>query len=330
MTIQTATAEAHPNIAFIKYWGNRDEKKRLPVNGSISMNLGALATRTTVTFDSSLSADSLTINQDTIHGSAADRVFSILELVRSLAGISAHASVVSSANFPLGVGIASSAAAFAALAEAASSAAGLEQSEAERSRIARLGSGSACRSVPGGYVEWVIGTGDEDSTAHTIAPADHWHLVDLIALVSVSHKKVGSSAGHPSAKTSPYQAVRVADAPRRLDICREAILNRDFAALGRIAEEDSTLMHGVMMTQQPSLLYWEGASLSIMKCVPEWRADGLHAFFTFDAGPNAHVLTTPESAPEVERRLRAIEGVRDVLRSAPGGAARVVKRAAVI
>ena len=116
----------------------------------------------------------------------------------------------------------------------------------------------------------------------------------------------------------------------RLDICREAILNRDFAALGRIAEEDSTLMHGVMMTQQPSLLYWEGASLSIMKCVPEWRADGLHAFFTFDAGPNAHVLTTLESASEVERRLRAIEGVRDVLRSAPGGAARVVKRAAVI
>lgn len=330
MTIQTATAEAHPNIAFIKYWGNRDEKKRLPVNGSISMNLGALTTRTTVTFDSSLSADSLTINQDTIHGSAADRVFSILELVRSLAGISAHASVVSSANFPLGVGIASSAAAFAALAEAASSAAGLEQSEAERSRIARLGSGSACRSIPGGYVEWAMGTGDEDSTAHTIAPADHWHLVDLIALVSVSHKKVGSSAGHPSAKTSPYQAVRVADAPRRLDICREAILNRDFAALDRITEEDSTLMHGVMMTQQPSLLYWEGASLSIMKCVPEWRADGLHAFFTFDAGPNAHVLTTLESAPEVERRLRAIEGVHDVLRSAPGGAARVVKRAAVI
>lgn len=328
MTIQTATAEAHPNIAFIKYWGNRDEKKRLPVNGSISMNLGALTTRTTVTFDPSLSADSLTINQDTIHGSAANRVFSILDIVRSLAGIAEHASVVSNANFPLGVGIASSAAAFAALAEAASHAAGLDLSEAKRSRLARLGSGSACRSIPDGYVEWEMGTGDDDSIARSIAPADNWRLIDLIALISVSHKKVGSSAGHPSAKTSPYQAARVADAPRRLAICREAILNRDFAALGRVAEEDSTLMHGVMMTQQPPLFYWEGASLSIMKYVPEWRADGLDAFFTFDAGPNAHVLTTPESAAEVERRLRAIDGVRDVLRSEPGGAARIIERAA--
>lgn len=208
MSRATATAQAHPNIAFIKYWGNRDDRLRLPVNGSVSMNLGALTTTTKVTFDDSLRQDSLTINGAAEPETAVARVSSVLDEVRRIARIGARARVESVADFPLGVGVASSAAAFSALALAASTAAGLSLSEGEVSRLARLGSGSACRSVPGGFCEWRMGTGDADSIAVSIADADRWDLVDLIAILSTTHKKVGSSAGHPGAATSPYQAAR--------------------------------------------------------------------------------------------------------------------------
>ena len=160
MSRATATAQAHPNIAFIKYWGNRDDRLRLPVNGSVSMNLGALTTTTKVTFDGSLRQDSLTINGAA--EAAVARVSSVLDEVRRIARIGARARVESVADFPLGVGVASSAAAFSALALAASTAAGLSLSEGEVSRLARLGSGSACRSVPGGFCEWQMGTGYSD------------------------------------------------------------------------------------------------------------------------------------------------------------------------
>ena len=320
----TATAQAHPNIAFIKYWGNRDDRLRLPVNGSVSMNLGALRTTTTVTFDDSLRQDSLAINGAAEPKAAVGRVSSVLDEVRRIARIGARARVESSANFPAGVGVASSAAAFAALALAASTAAGLSLSEGEISRLARLGSGSACRSVPGGFCEWRMGTGDADSIAVSIADADRWDLVDLIAILSTTHKKVGSAAGHPGAVTSPYQAARIAGAPERIEGCREAIRTRDFARLAAISEEDSTLMHCVMMTQRPPLFYWEPASLAIMKAVPEWRLEGLRVFFTLDAGPTVHVLCLGEDANEAERRLRAVPGVADLLRSGAGGPARIV------
>ena len=322
MSRATATAQAHPNIAFIKYWGNRDDRLRLPVNGSVSMNLGALTTTTKVTFDGSLRQDSLTINGAA--EAAVARVSSVLDEVRRIARIGARARVESVADFPLGVGVASSAAAFSALALAASMAAGLSLSEGEVSRLARLGSGSACRSVPGGFCEWRMGTGDADSIAVSIADADRWDLVDLIAILSTTHKKVGSSAGHPGAATSPYQAARIAGAPGRIEGCREAIRTRDFARLAAISEEDSTLMHCVMMTQRPPLFYWEPASLAIMKAVPEWRLEGLRVFFTLDAGPTVHVLCSGEDANEAERRLRAVPGVNDLLRSGVGGPARIV------
>jgi diphosphomevalonate decarboxylase len=211
----TATAQSHPNIAFIKYWGNRDSTLRLPVNGSISMNLNGLTTRTTVSFQPSLPFDELIINGHEVTGAGLDRVSYILALLRGMANIPDRAEVMTENNFPAGAGIASSASAFAALALAGSKAAGLNLSERELSRLARRGSGSASRSIPGGFVEWQAGTSDEDSFAFSIAPVDHWNLVDLVAVVSASHKKTGSTEGHAVAPTSPLQAARVADTPRR-------------------------------------------------------------------------------------------------------------------
>jgi len=231
MKPSSATAQAHPNIAFIKYWGNRDNILRLPSNGSISMNLDGLFTRTTVNFNSS-QRDSLLINGHLVTGKGLERVSYILDIVREMAKLKERAEVSSVNNFPAGAGIASSAAAFAALAIASSQAAGLILSEQQLSRLARRGSGSASRSIPGGFVEWQVGTGDEDCVAISIAPPEHWALVDCVAIVNASHKKTGSTEGHALARTSPLQVGRVADTPRRLDICRTAILKKDFEGFG--------------------------------------------------------------------------------------------------
>ena len=319
----TSTALAHPNIAFIKYWGNRDNALRLPANGSISMNLDGLFTRTTVTFNSS-QRDSLIINDHNVTGKGLERVSYILDLVRRMANINERAEVSSTNNFPAGAGIASSAAAFAALALASSRAAGLTLSEGQLSRLARRGSGSASRSIPSGFVEWMMGTGDDDSVAVSIAPPEHWALTDCIAIVNASHKKTGSTEGHAIAGTSPLQNVRVADTPRRLDICRNAILQKDFEAFANIIELDSDIMHSVMMTSTPPLMYWQSATVEIFHQVRGWRSSGLPVGYTVDAGANVHVICLAENAKEVENRLRELPGVSDVLVAGVGGAARVV------
>jgi len=321
----TATAQSHPNIAFIKYWGNRDNILRLPMNGSISMNLDGLYTRTSISFQPSLPFDQLIINGHEITGMGLNRVAYILDIVRGMANVHERAEIVSENNFPSGAGIASSASAFAALALAGSKAAGLDLSEPELSRLARRGSGSASRSVPGGFVEWQVGTTDEDSFAFSIAPADHWNIVDCVAIVSASHKKTGSTEGHAIAPTSPLQNARVADTPRRLELCRNAILNKDFESFASIVELDSDIMHSVMMTSTPALHYWKPASLAVMNAVRQWRSEGLQACYTVDAGANVHVICLEADAQTVDKRLREINGVEDVLVARAGGPARVLK-----
>lgn len=319
----TCTALAHPNIAFIKYWGNRDDELRLPVNGSISMNLDGLFTKTTVSFNSA-KQDSLTINNIEVKGKGLDRVSYILDLVRQMANINEKAQVTSENNFPAGAGIASSAAAFAALALSASKAAGLNLSESELSKLARRGSGSASRSIPSGFVEWQMGKSEEDSFAFSIADVKHWNLVDCIAVVSSAHKKTGSTEGHAIAHTSPLQNARIADTTRRLDICRNAILTKDFEAFANIIEHDSDMMHSVMMTSNPPLMYWQASTVEIFHQVREWRSKGLPVGYTVDAGANVHVLCLGDYANEVEKKLKELNGVKDVLVAGVGGGAKIV------
>ncbi|HWQ04278.1 MAG TPA: diphosphomevalonate decarboxylase [Longilinea sp.] len=316
-----ATAVSNPNIAFIKYWGNRDQQLRLPSNGSISMNLAGLETRTTVEFSPVFVKDALTINHQPVSGPGLQRVELFLNRVRALAGKAWFARVNSENNFPTGAGIASSAAAFASLSLAASRAIGLDLDEPALSRLARTGSGSACRSVPGGFVEWHMGSSDSDSYASSFASPQHWALVDHVAIVRTVHKPVGSTEGHALAETSPLQFARVADTPGRLDYCRTAILNRDFASLAMILEEDSNLMHAVMMTSRPALFYWEPASLALMKSIQIWRKDGLKAAYTLDAGPNVHVIGPIDDSLAIQKRLSAFPGVKEVLVAPVGGPA---------
>lgn len=288
------------------------------------MNLDGLFTRTTVSFQQSLLSDDLIINNHKVTGPGLDRVSYILDIVRGMANIHDRAEVMTENNFPSGAGIASSASAFAALALAGSKAAGLDLSEPELSRLARRGSGSASRSIPSGFVEWQAGTADEDSFSFSIAEPNHWKLVDCVAIVSASHKKTGSTEGHAIAPTSPLQDARIADAPRRLELCRNAIRNRDFDLFASIVELDSDIMHSVMMTSTPALHYWNPASLAVMSAVRQWRGDGLSVCYTVDAGPNVHVICPEAESKVVEKKLREVAGVSDVLVAKAGGAAKIV------
>jgi diphosphomevalonate decarboxylase len=323
MQTMTASARGCSNIAFIKYWGNIDESLRLAASGSISMNLKELITRTTVEFRDDLATDTINVDGQAMTGRAAERVSKHLDYARKLAGTNLRAKVDSANNFPAGAGIASSAAAFAALSVAAAAALNLNLSEHELSAYARLGSGSASRSVPGGFVEWYNGDTHESSYAASIAPADHWALTDLVAVVSKAHKKTGSTEGHALAGTSVLQSARLATAASRVMQCREALLSKDFAALAEVVELDSNIMHAVMMTSVPALFYWQPETLALMEAVREWRAEGIQVFYTIDAGPNVHCICAPGHEQSVYEKLKARTGVLDVLKATAGGPATV-------
>jgi diphosphomevalonate decarboxylase len=324
MLTPSATAVSHPNIAFIKYWGNRDAALRIPLNGSISMNLDGLETRTSVSFDPDLPEDTLLLNDILSEKPALTRVSDFMDIIRKIASIPYYARVESINNFPTGAGIASSAAAFSALALAGSKAAGLNLDGKSLSRLARRGSGSASRSIPDGFVEWLPGTTDEDSFAVSIAPSNSWNLMDIIAVVKAGEKKVGSSEGHNLAHTSPLQKARVEDAARRLNLCRKAVLHKDFDSLATVIELDSDMMHSVMMTSNPALFYWEPASLAIIKEIPFWRKSGVPCAYTLDAGPNVHILCPEGYEQKVKEFLDGMAGITDIITASAGGPTRLV------
>jgi len=318
------TAIAHPNIAFIKYWGNRDDALRLPLNGSISMNISGMESRTSVQFDAALEHDTFALNGVIQSAAGLQRVSQFLDHVRRLAGLTNYARVSSTNNFPTGAGIASSASAFAALALASSKAAGLDLNKKDLSRLARLGSGSACRSVPDGFVEWLPGEDDASSYAVSIAPKEHWDLVDAVAVVSQEHKPIGSTSGHKLAHTSPLNAQRVLDAPERLKNCRDALLERDFAGFADVVELDSNYMHAVMRTSNPPLVYWEPATEVLLWQVWQWRKQGHAVCATVDAGPNVHVLALANERDWLQKALLELPGVKNVLIGEPADGARLV------
>jgi diphosphomevalonate decarboxylase len=319
-----STARANANIAFIKYWGNHDDALRLPANPSISMNLDGLYAQTTVVWDGKLAADELILNGAAQHGDPLRRVSTHLGVLRERLNVASFAKVVSDNNFPTGTGIASSAAAFAALTAAGVRAAGVTLSERELTTLARRGSGSAARSVPTGFVEWHTGATHEDSFAQSFAPPTYWDIADAIAIVSQQHKVVGSSAGHHSAKTSDLQQARVTGAAARFETCKRAILERDFSAFAEVVEQDSNLMHAVMMTSRPPLFYWLPPTLAIMESIRRWRAEGLQVCYTLDAGPNVHCICIGNDADEVSRRLQTLSNILDVRVARPGAGAQII------
>ncbi len=322
--MKQATARACSNIAFIKYWGNSDEPLKLPVNSSISMNLDGIYTETQVRWDDTLTSDELVLNTQPTTGQALARVSEHLTFIRNRLAITSFAHVESANNFPMGAGIASSASSFAALTLAAIKATGGDLSEAELTSIARLGSGSASRSIPSGFVLWHMGDSHETSYAESFAMPDYWDLVDVIAIISGEHKAVGSRQGHTSANTSDLQIARVNGAGERLKICQQAILSRDFGTFADVVEYDSNLMHAVMMTSRPPLFYWLPTTLTVMDAVRHWRANGVNVCYTLDAGPNVHCICLRADAELVADDLRQINGVLAVRTASVGGSAHLI------
>jgi diphosphomevalonate decarboxylase len=319
-----ATAEAGANIALTKYWGNADPDLRIPANDSVSITLDRARTVTTVTFQPDLSEDQVTVDGRPLAGPARERVSRHLDLLRERAGVPWRAQVVSRNNFPAGAGIAASASGFAALTLAGAAALGLDLSPRDLSILARRGSGSAARSVFGGFVLLHTGARDEDALAEPLYGPDWWEIRDLIVVVSRAEKAVPSSEGHHLAPTSalhPARLARVAELNRQL---LDALARRDFTALGQAAEEDALLMHAVMMTSRPSLIYWLPETLAVMHRVQVWRREGIEAYFTIDAGPNVHVLTLPSYADRLQADLRTLPGVQDVIPCRPGPGASII------
>jgi diphosphomevalonate decarboxylase len=324
ISMMKGTARAGANIAFVKYWGHRGAGLNLPLNDSISMTLDNAATTTTVAFDPEYNGDTLVLNGRPADGNATLRASAHLDRLRALAGVSLCARVVSTNSFPTGAGIASSASGFAALTLAAATALALDLSPIELSRIARLASGSACRSIPGGFVEWRAGTGDADSYAEPIPFPEGWVLLDIVAVVSAQAKPVSSEAGHALAATSPFLSARLAAVPAALDACRAAIADGNLAALGEIAEVEALSLHVVAMTSRPSTLYWAPGTVALMHAVRTWREEGLPAYFTIDAGPNVHILTLPTWQDAVMARLAAMPEVSRIIVCRPGPGAQAL------
>lgn len=322
-----ATAKSHPNIALVKYWGKRDKKLNLPAVGSISITLKKMHTITNIQFNSNLKRDILILNGKEATESQTNRVSQFLDIVRKEAGIITRAKITSDNNFPTGAGLASSASAFASLAMASSAATGINKTEAQLSELARKGSGSAARSIFGGFVEMSLGQqfDGSDSVAHQIATEKYWDIRVLIAITSEEEKKIGSTEGmQHTAKTSPFYKKWLSSSDKDIIDLRTAIQNRDFNRLGEISEFSCLKMHAVALSANPGLIYWNAATINCMHTIRELREYGIPVYFTIDAGPQVKALCLPEQQEEIKSALLKIKGVRQVLVTPLGPGTRLI------
>ncbi|KAH8602137.1 GHMP kinase [Bisporella sp. PMI_857] len=330
-TIYQSSTTAPVNIAVVKYWGKRDPKLNLPTNSSISVTLNQadLRTHTTAAASSSFTEDTLQINskpQD-VSGARTQACFRELRSLRS-ALESADSSlpnlsslplrIVSENNFPTAAGLASSAAGFAALVRAVADLYELPSSPTELSRIARQGSGSACRSLFGGYVAWQMGENVDgsDSVAVEIAPASHWPTMRALVLVaSAAQKDVSSTAGmQTTVATSglfPQRANVVV--PKAMIDMKNAILEKDFETFADVTMAESNSFHSVCSDTKPPIFYLNSTSHAAIRVVEgiNKAAGKTVAAYTFDAGPNAVIYFEEENKDIVAGTIQALLGGLD-------------------
>lgn len=316
-----AVAVAHPNVALIKYWGKRDHAGNLPATGSLSLVLGGLATRTSVCFDPTLQHDRVVLDGHE-NPETTSRVTACLDLLRQEAGIASFAIVNSHNDFPTGAGLASSASGFAALVTAGAGALGLSLAPDHLAEIARLGSGSAPRSLLGGVV--LLTNRNETTVCEQIAAPTDWPLEIVVAVTAAGPKAISSREGMAqSEQTSPYYDTWVQTHAADLAAGLSAVRTRDFMALAELSEHNCLKMHAVMMTTQPPLLYWTPGTLACIHRIQELRRSGVPVFFTIDAGPQVKAVCLPAAVDVVAAALRAVPGVLKILRSPLGEGARL-------
>lgn len=314
-----ATAIAPSNIAFTKYWGRKDEILRLPENGSISMSLSNLLTTTTVEFSPNYKKDLVIIDGK----EEPERIIKHLDRIRKMAKLEHKTKVVSNNNFPSSTGLSSSASGFAALTLAASVAAGVNLSKKELSILARQGSGSACRSIPSGFVEWLDGDTSKSSYAKQIYPANYWDITDIVAIVSEGKKEVSTSVGQQSALSSPFLRLRLSRMKEKNKKVKKLIKERNFNEFGELLEAEALELHTIMLTQTPPLIYWTPGTLKIMKLVSHWRADGLPVYFTINTGQDIHLICEQKDVEKVKSKLKQIAEVKEIIVNNPGEGTRL-------
>ena len=311
-----ATARAHSNIAFVKYWGKKDEVLRLPTNGSISMNLSNLFTTTTVEFSENLQEDTISIDGE-MNSLFNHRIVAHLGRMRTLAKNSLKAKVVSQNNFPSGTGLSSSASGFAALTLAATKSIGLELSEKELSILARQGSGSASRSIPNGFVQWIDGNTSEESFSKSIFPAEYWDIVDMVVIVSKEKKDVPTSEGQKRVKSSIFFQTRINHINEKLVTCKKLITEKNFSDFGKLIEMEALELHAMMLTSWPPLLYWLPQSIYVMKSVQKWREGGLEVYFTVNTGQDIHVICQKKDEETVLKKIKGLENIVKIIPNIP-------------
>ncbi len=317
-----ATAIARPNIALIKYWGKRDVARNLPAVGSISITLSELYTEISVALSPDLGSDELFVNGEESQP-LLPRISRCLDNV--IGAQRSRARITSQCNFPIAAGLASSASAFAATTVAAASAADLSYTTEELARLAGRASGSAARSLYGGFVE-LANSGDSINLA-ALREVDSWPLQVVVAITETGPKPTGSTeAMEISRETSPFYASWVEQQDQDLEIARTAILQRDFAQLATVAEHNCLKMHSVMWASRPPMVYWNSATMRCMQTVRQLQAEGRDVFFTIDAGPQVKAVCLPEDAELVSKALAETPGVQEVMMSGLGAAARLVDK----
>jgi diphosphomevalonate decarboxylase len=334
MSLPTVTARACANIALVKYWGKRDAALNLPATGSLSLTLDALSTETTVAFDDSISSDQLTLDGNAAKPDDLARVSAFLDLVRAEAGVPIKARVTSRNDFPTASGLASSASGFAALALAATRAAGLTLEPQALSILARRGSGSAARSVFGGFVRMHSGPRSEDGYAEPIEVSAGFldNLRMVVAVIGGGAPKTHGSrdAMDHTAATSPMYRAWLDLVPKDLAIAEAAIAKGDLEALGTLAEANAMAMHASAMAARPAIVYWLPPTLGVLAEVRGLRSSGTPAWATMDAGPHVKILTTAAAAELVSSALVDNVGVTAVTISSVGGPAAVIDAAKVV
>jgi len=327
-----ATATAHPNIALVKYWGKRSERLILPHQSSLSVTLGPLSVTTSVEFSTEPGDDLVALNGRPAAGVERQRVVDAIALVRAEARRAlrrrlGRATMVSSGDFPPSAGLASSAAAFAALAVAARAAAGFPRDAKAESILARRGSGSACRSIEGGFVRWNRGRrpDGQDSYAEQLFDEAHWpELRMLVGMVSRAEKEVKSRDGmRATVETSPYYSAWAKDAEREVKAIVQHIARRDLEAVGALAERNAWRMHASALGANPPLCYLKPQTLAVIEACRVARRQGVGVWFTLDAGPNPVLLTLKKDEARAAKLIRA-QGAVEIVACAPAGDAELV------
>lgn len=319
-----ATSTAPANVGLIKYWGRNDEKLRLPANGSISMNLSNLTTTTTVEFEKSLKEDVIKINGiNNPHQN--ERVIKHLDRIRKLGGVNYKAKVESVNSFPTATGLSSSSSGFAALTIAGVSALGLHLTQQEQSVLARQASGSACRSIPDGFVEWNVSSISDSSYGVSLYPADYWDIADIVAVVSNNPKEISSSVGQQYVESSPFFSYRLGHIDEKIKALKESLKEKNFKFFGEIIEAEALELHAIMLTSTPSLIYWSCGTLELMKRVKVWRKEGMSVYFTINTGQDIHLFCRKSEVDNLCKKLHDIFVVRKIIVNYPSIGTRLTK-----